>query len=174
MIRPLRALVILAVLAGAGFGGYYGVRLLADDGEAGAELPASIAPALAEFEAGLEADRLKPRLDDVVINDIHVGIDVQSEYGGSGYCNSDTAPPQYTDPAKAKGTDLEIPSGLLTAAFREAHSEAVECGGVLTAIERMYNIPPPTDIGVTVDRLRAVPGGREPGTSTAPPSASAL
>jgi hypothetical protein len=154
----LRTLALVGVLAAVGFGAYYGVRLLADEGDVRADLPPSMAPALAEFNAALEADRLKPRLDDVVINTIHVGVDVQRKYDGSGYCKSDTAPPQYTDPAKAKGTELEIPSGLLPAAFGEAHSEAVECGGVLIAIERMYNIPPPTDIGVTVDRLRVAPG----------------
>jgi hypothetical protein len=158
MIPLLRALVIVGMLAAAALGAYYGVRLLADEGEVRADLPPGMAPALAEFEASLQADRLKPRLDDAVINDIHVGVDVRSEYGGSGYCNSDTAPPEYTDPAAAKGTELEIPSGLVTAAFREAYSEAVECGGVLIAVERMYNMPPPTEAGVTIDRLRVLPG----------------
>jgi len=158
MLRLLRTLAIVGVLAAVGFGTYYGVRLLGDDGEARADLPPSMAPDLAEFNAALEADRLKPRLDDVVINDIHVGVDVERKYGGSGYCNSDTARAQYTDPAKAEGTELEIPSGVLPAAFREANVEAVECGGVLIGIERTYNIPPPTDIGVSVARLRVAPG----------------
>jgi len=157
MLGPLRTLAIFGILAAVGFGAYYGVGLLGDDGEARADPPPTMAPALAEFNAALEADRLKPRLDDVVINGIHVGVDVERKYV-KGYCNSDTAPPQYTDPAKAKGTELEIPSGLLPAAFREAHSEAVECGGILIGIERMYNIPPPTGIGVSVGRRRAAPG----------------
>ncbi|MGQ9572563.1 MAG: hypothetical protein ACUVV3_05170 [Dehalococcoidia bacterium] len=153
----LRTVVVLGVLAAVGFGSYWGVRLLEDNGQARAERPPSMAPALAEFQAAFEADRLKPRLDDALINGIHVGVDVQRKYD-SGFCNPQTAPPQYTDPDKTIGTDLEIPPGLLPAAFRATQAEAVECGGVIVAIERMYNIPPPTDISVVIDRLWVGPG----------------
>jgi hypothetical protein len=157
MIRLVRTVAVIAVLVAVGFSSYHGVRLLGGDGEVGADRPPTMAPKLAEFEAGLAADQLKPRLEDAVINSIHVGLDVQRKYE-SGFCNPQTAPPQYADPAKTKGTELEIPAGLLPSTFRETQAEAVECGDVLIGIERMYNIPPPTDISVIIDRLRVAPG----------------
>jgi len=135
MIRLLGTLVILTVVAGLAFGSYYLVRLVTDDG--GAQADPSLSP-LAEIDSALEADQLKPRLTNELINGIRVGTEAEQ---AGGYCDRKTAPPQYTDPAKAVGTEIEIAPGYLPGGAKEGNVEAAECGGVLVTVFKTYSLP---------------------------------
>jgi hypothetical protein len=133
MIRLLGTLVAVAVIAGLGFGSYYGVRSLAGEGGAEAQRPT-----VDEIDAAIDADRAKPRLTNELINGIRVGTEAEQ---AGGYCDRKTAPPQYTDPAKAVGTDIEIAPGYLPDGAKEGNVEAVECGGVLVTVFKTYSLP---------------------------------
>lgn len=147
MKRLSLAFIVLVALVGMGLGSYYAVRSLADDGDVTAQRPT-----VAEIDAALDADRAKARLKSEVINGIRVGTEAEQ---ASGYCDRKTAPPQYTDPAKAVGTDIEIAPGYLPDGAKEGNVEAAECGGVLVTVFKTYSLPDLRTIDIGRSRVAA-------------------
>lgn len=155
------AFVIALVAAGAlSAGSYYAVRSLSDDdGAAEAQRPS-----LEEIEAAMAADRAKPRLKSEVINGIRVGTDVVEE---NGYCDRGTAPPQYVDPARAAGTELDVIAQEVLSQ-EPTQVEVVECGGVLIGTYKLYPLPEGGAVGIgrvrfapDADRTKALYGAAE-------------
>lgn len=135
-MRKLHACLAFLIPFGVAVGSFFVVRALLQDGirEAGAKPPT---PDFDLFERLIEEDKAKPRFNGVIngirIYDPDTGPERQSPCLG--------AEAHWTSPEFAKGSPLDIRPSYLPPGTVEQEAKAVECGGQLASVERLYGGP---------------------------------
>ncbi len=163
MRKPLLLVFALCLTTAIGAGSFFAVRALVPDGasETGAEPPT---PDFDLLDRLIEEDGAKPRFNGVIngirIYDPDKGPERDSPCIG--------AEPHWASPELTKTSPLDINPSYLPPGTVEQEAKAVECGGVLASVERLYGGPggiftiarfqgePAMSISAPAERLKAI------------------